>query len=134
MAVTRNHDQPPTRSQKPSLPTPSRGAGAGGVMLLTPAKSRQPNRSAWSHERLYCEHAITLGYALDSSTIQTYNSHLQSYLSFYKLHLFPLDPSPNTLSFFIIFMAHHIKPISVTQYLSGIINSLELYFPDIRKN
>src|SRR5882724_6205260 len=103
-------------------------------MPLTSAKSRQPHRSAWSCEQIYCECVIALGYALDSSTIQTYNSHLQSYLSFCKLHLFPLNPSPNTLSFFIIFMAHHIKPISVTQYLSGIVNPLEPYFPDIRKH
>src|SRR5882672_5119455 len=103
-------------------------------MFLTPAKSRQPNQPAWSHEHLYRERAIALGYTLDNSMIQTYNSHLQSFLSFCKLHTFPLDPTPDTLSFFIIFMGHHIKPISVTQYLSGIVNSLEPYFPDVRKN
>ena len=31
-------------------------------------------------------------------------------------------------------MSHHIKPVSVMQYLSGITNSLELHFPDIRTN
>src|SRR5882724_3745328 len=75
-----------------------------------------------------------LCFALDNSTINTYNSHLQSYLSFCKLHSFPLDPSPDTLSFFIMFMAHHIKPISIMQYLSGIVTSLEPYFPDVRMN
>ena len=112
----------------------SQSAGAGGVMPLTSAKSRQPHRLAWSCEQLYCECAITLGHTLDSSTIQTYNSHLQSYLSFYKLHSFLLDPSPDTLSFFIMFMAHHIKPISIMQYLSGIVTSLEPYIPDVRMN
>jgi len=105
-----------------------------GVMFHTSAKSRQPHRSAWSCEQLYHECVVALGYALDSSTILTYNSHLQSYLSFCKLHSFALNPTPDTLSFFIIFMAHDIKPISITQYLSGIVNSLESYFPDIRKN
>src|SRR5882724_11758505 len=55
-------------------------------MPLTSAKSRQPHRLAWSCEQIYHEHVIALGYALDSSTIQTYNFHLQSYLSFCKLH------------------------------------------------
>jgi len=36
------------------------------------------------------------------------------------------------LSFYIIFMAHHIKPNSVSQYLSGIVSSLEPHFPNIR--
>ena len=33
------------------------------------------------------------------------------------------------LSFYVVFMAHHIKPTSVVQYLSGIINCLQLPFP-----
>ena len=101
-------------------------------MFLTPGKSRQPIRTAWSHERLIHECVIALGYALDTSTLQTYNSHLQSYLSFCKLHSLPLDPTPDTLSFYIVFMSHHIKLVSVMQYLSGIINSLEPHFPNIR--
>jgi len=31
-------------------------------------------------------------------------------------------------------MSHHIKPLSVMQYLSSIINSLKPYFPDVRKH
>ena len=31
-------------------------------------------------------------------------------------------------------MAHHIKPTSVMQYLSGIVNSLKPHFPDVRHN
>ena len=77
------------------------------------------------HEQLHCEHAITLGYALDNSTLHTYNFHLQLFLTFCKLHSFPLDPTPETLSFFIVFMSHHIKPHLVMQYLSSIINSLK---------
>jgi len=77
---------PSTQASDPSLPTPSYYAGARGVMLLTPAKSRQPPQAAWSREQLIHERAIALGYALDNSTLQTYNSHLQSYFSFCKLH------------------------------------------------
>jgi hypothetical protein len=101
-------------------------------MLLTPSKSRQPPRAAWSRERLFHERAVALGHALDRSTVYTYNSHLQSYLTFCKLHQFPLEPTPDTLSFYIVFMAHHIKPNSVVQYLSGIVNALEPHFPNVR--
>jgi len=103
-------------------------------MLATPTNSRKPLHSAWSCEELIHEHAIALGFALDNSTLQTYNSHLQSCLSFCKLHSLNLDPTPDTLSFYIVFMAHHIKLKSVMKYLSGIVNSLEPHFPNIRAN
>src|SRR5882724_7557024 len=100
---------PVPRPSNSSLPTPTYNAGACGMMSITPTKSRQPLCTAWSCEQLIHEHAITLGFALDNSTLQTYNSHLQSYLSFCKLHGLPLDPSPNTLSFYVIFISHHIQ-------------------------
>jgi hypothetical protein len=43
-----------------------------------------------------------------------------------------VDPTPETLSFFTVFMSHHINPKSVDNYLSGICNNLEGYFPNIR--
>src|SRR5882724_12614785 len=101
---------PLTRPSNPPLPTPMCSTGVHRVMLTTPTKSRQPLCSAWPCEQLISKHAIALGFALDNSTLQTYNSHLQSYLSFCKLHSLNLDPTPNTLSFYIVFMAHHIKP------------------------
>ncbi|PBK83692.1 hypothetical protein ARMGADRAFT_881496, partial [Armillaria gallica] len=47
-------------------------------------------------------------------------------------HNFPIEPTPDTLSFFVIYMSYHIKPKSVDSYLSGICNQLEHYFPDVR--
>ena len=108
--------------------------GVTGVMLTFPDKSSQPAQAAWSCKCLTHKCAITLGYALDNLTLITYNSHLQSYLSFCKLHSLPLNPTPDTLSVYVVFMCHHIKPISVMQYLSGIVNSLEPCFPDVRNN
>src|SRR5882724_1620442 len=102
-------------------------------MFTAPHKSRQPLRIAWSCECLLHKRTITLGHSFDNSTLHTYNSHLQSYLSFCKLHKFSLKPTADTLSFYIVFMCHHIKPNSVTQYLSSIISSLKPHFPDIRK-
>jgi hypothetical protein len=86
---------------------------------------------AWSRDRLFRERAIALGHSIELSTVHAYNSHLQSYLSFSKIHGFPIEPTPDTLRFFVVFMAHHIKPASVAAYLSGICNCLEPHFPDV---
>ena len=52
---------------------------------------------------------------------------------FVRMHNFPIDPTPDTLSFFTVYMSHHIKPSSVDNYLSGICQQLEPYFPSVRK-
>lgn len=101
-------------------------------MIRTSRTSRQPARVAWTHDRLVRERAIALGQAIDSSTHASYSSHVHSYLAFCKLHDFPITPTADTLSFFVVYMSHHIKPSSVDSYLSGICNQLEHLFPDIR--
>jgi len=50
------------------------------------------------------------------------------------MHNYPLDPTPDTLSLFTVYMCHHIKPNSVGTYLSGICHQLEPYFPDVRSS
>ena len=50
------------------------------------------------------------------------------------MHDYPLEPSPDTLSLFPIYMCHHLKPDSVGTYLSGICHQLEPYFPDVRSS
>ncbi|TFY82032.1 hypothetical protein EWM64_g1983 [Hericium alpestre] len=72
--------------------------------------------------------------AIDPSSHITYTSHLQSYLTFCKIHGFDMNPTPDTLSFYVVFMCHHIQPRSVGQYLSGIVNQLEHLYPHIRTN
>ncbi|THH19826.1 hypothetical protein EW146_g1426 [Bondarzewia mesenterica] len=77
------------------------------------------------------ERAIALGSDLDKSTRASYNSHLQSYLTFCKMHAFPIAPSEDTLSFYVVYMCHHIQPDSVATYLLGICNCLQPFFPHI---
>ena len=101
------------------------------VDVTDPTKPRQPPQVAWSWEHLFRECAVTLGHALDNSTLTTNGSHLQSYLTFCKLHNFPLEPLPDSLSFYIVFMCHHIKSNSILQFLLGIISSLEPLFPNV---
>ena len=104
------------------------------MITLNSRRSRQPQRLLWSAEELLHHHAIALGMALDSSSHATYSSALNSYLSFCEMHNFPIDPTPDTLSFFVIYMSAHIKPRSVGNYLSGICHELEAFFPNVRSN
>jgi hypothetical protein len=101
-------------------------------MINSGVKSRQKRRKAWTRERLLHERAIALGHAIDNSTWKNYGSALNSYLSFVRIHGFPVEPSPDIISFFTVFMSHHIKPDSVDSYLSGICQQLEPHYPAIR--
>ena len=101
-------------------------------MISSNVRSRQPPQEVWTRERLIRERAIALGQAVDNSTWKNYGSALNSYLNFIKMHEYPLEPSPNTLSLFTVYMCHHIKPDSVGTYLSGICHQLEPYFPNVR--
>lgn len=102
--------------------------------LPTPRVTRQPVREAWSRERLVHERAIALGLAVDKSTSISYSSALNSYFNFCDLHNFDVEPTPETLSFYVAFQCHHINPRSVDSYLSGICNMLEPYFPHVRQS
>ena len=101
-------------------------------MIQSHTKSRQRPRAAWSRDKLVRERAIALGQAIDTSTLDSYSSALNSYLTFVRLHNMPVEPTPDTLSFFTVFMSHHIDPKSVSNYLSGICQQLEPYFPNVR--
>jgi integrase len=103
-------------------------------MITSVTGSRQPLRQSWTRERLEHERAIALGQSIDSTTWSNYSSALNSYLEFVKNHNFPIDPTPDTLSFYTVYMSHYIKPASVDTYLSGICQQLEPFFPDVRKN
>ena len=56
-----------------------------------------------------------------------------SWITFIQMHNFPLEPNPDTLSFFIVYMSHHIHPKSVRSYLSSLIHKLEPNFPSVHK-
>src|SRR5260370_22893138 len=85
-------------------------------------------------EHLHEAWTVALGNALECSTAQTYSSGLMSYITFCDLHKFPLHPTPDTLSLFMVYMCHHIKPTSVSSYLSGICSELEAFWPEIHAN
>lgn len=102
--------------------------------LIPSPSARQPARQVWSMEHFVKERALALSFALEKATQSSYSSALQSYLHFCRLHGFPVDPTTETLSFFTVWLSHHIDPKSVGNYLSGICSELEPLFPDVRKN
>ena len=102
-------------------------------MIQSAVRSRQRHRETWTRERLLHERALALGHSIDLSTWKNYGSALNSYLSFVRTHDFPVEPTADTLSFFIVFTCYHIKPKSVDSYLSGICQQLEPYFPSVRE-
>ena len=81
---------------------------AEGYRVMTPllTVTKRSVRKPWSLEKLVRERAVALGFALDKSTHRAYASHLQSYVDFCDAHGFPLDPTPDTLSFYIVYMSH----------------------------
>ena len=102
-------------------------------MIDSGVRSKQRHRLAWTREWLLREQAIALGQAIDTSTWKIYGSALNSYLTFVRIHNLPVEPTADSLSFFTVFMCHHIKPDSVDTYLLGICQQLEPYYPSIRE-
>jgi hypothetical protein len=101
-------------------------------MNLTLFPARQPLRQPWPREKLVRERAIAISHALDLSTRRNYGSACNSYLAFIRSHNMPAEPTPDTLSFFIVYMSHHISPCSVATYLSGLVRQLEPFFPKVK--
>lgn len=79
------------------------------------------------------EHVLALSNSINISTSNSYGSALNSWLAFISMHQFPIEPTPDSLSFFIIYMSHHIHPKSVKSYLSGLVQQLEPDYPSVRQ-
>lgn len=97
-----------------------------------PSSSKQPPRRPWTMETLLRERSLAMANSLDKSTRRTYTSALNSWLAFVNMHSFSIEPTQDTLSFFIVYMSHHISPRSVKAYLSGLVQILEPDYPSIR--
>ena len=103
------------------------------MMEISPTL-RQPCREPWTLECLNYERSILLEMSIGISIAATYSSALNSYLTFCKMHSLPIDPTPQTLSYYATFQSFFINPKSVISYLSGICNQLEPFFSDVQKN
>jgi len=96
----------------------------------SPSSRRSPWET-WTHDRLHRECAVTIACTIEPSSLSSYSSAVSSYFAFCSAHSFPVEPTPDTLSFYTVYMAHYIKPKSVSSYLSGVCSQLEPFFPDI---
>jgi len=101
-------------------------------MIQKSSMSRHPPQEAWTHECLRCERAIAIACAIELSSLSSYSSAVTSYFTFCSTHALPVEPTPNTLSFYAVYMAHYIKPKSISSYLSGVCSQLEPFFPDVQ--
>src|SRR5258708_38316584 len=95
------------------------------------SSTRSSNWEHWLLEHFRDECAYAISASLNCSTRCMYSSTVGSYIEFCNFHQFPICPTPNTLSFYIVFMSYHIKPSSIKSYLSGICSELESIWPDI---
>ena len=86
----------------------------------------------WSSYSLQSCRAYYLDSALAPTLRLSYSSALQAYRAFCTLHGYPLNPTPDTLSLFIIFKSHALRPSSVSSYLSAVISQLKLFYPNVR--
>jgi len=73
-----------------------------------PRRSHVSKRHAWALEHLLHERAIVLGFTLASSTSASYDLALASYIEFCRLHNMSLTPSPDTFSFYVVWMLSYI--------------------------
>ncbi|KAF7343878.1 RNase H domain-containing protein [Mycena sanguinolenta] len=55
-----------------------------------------------------------MGAAIDTSSAHTYGSALNSFIEFCRLHHFPIDPTAEILSFYVVFISNLISHIYVT--------------------
>ena len=98
----------------------------------------QPKRAVWTTDHLCAQHAEYFSKCIDLSSKSTYRSGFNSYLSFCYRHEIDLDPTPNTLSWFIVYMAwqtgpsgHLISIWTISSYLSGISHHLLPFYPHV---
>src|SRR5260221_6385869 len=93
--------------------------------------ARPCNRETWSLEHLKECQAWVIGGSLEQATTKAYASTFLSYTTFCQQHHFPIQPTLDTLSFYIVYMSHYIQPRSVKSYLSGICSELKLNWPEV---
>lgn len=83
----------------------------------------------WPQENLQAWRAHFMTNSLAPSSRLSYDAALQSYIYFCNIHGFMLEPTPDTLSFYLTYYSFLVKPATLTTYLSGICSQLEPHYP-----
>ncbi len=79
------------------------------LINITP-ESQQRVYEPWILEKLYHKWCLTLSSAINMTSLGPYNLALNSYITFCKIHNFPVKQTDDTMSYYIVFMSSHIKP------------------------
>lgn len=74
-------------------------------MIQKSFRSRHP-QEVWTHERLLHERAVAIACAVEPGSGSSYSSAVKSYFNLCSSHSFSIEPTPCTLSFFAVYMAH----------------------------
>ena len=83
--------------------------------------------------KLLHERAVALAFAHDVSTLSSYSSATNMYLSFCQRQGLPFEPTPDTLSLFVVHeVLRQLEPRSINSYLSGICKEIEPFYPRVR--
>jgi len=93
-------------------------------MSSSTKQSRHSYKDTWTCDHLLHKRATAIACAVEPSSVSSYSSAVNSYFDFCSSHSLPVEPTPDTLSFYAIYMSHHIKPKSVASYLSSICSKL----------
>ena len=100
--------------------------------MSSPAgQPRQAPDEPWSTKGLISWHSFYVTSSLVPSLCLSYTS-AQSYQRFCRLHNFPTELTADMLSFFLTYQSHSLHPKTLSSYLSGICNQLEVFHPQIR--
>lgn len=90
-------------------------------------------RVVWTRDKLLKEQAVAIGSSIAPSSHKAYNFAFRSYQNFCHLHGLETTPTPETVSFFIVYNSHYVSPRSTKSYLSGIFHCFENDYPEVRK-
>lgn len=101
-------------------------------MNTNETRTRYFESPAWSRTSLQAWRAHFISNSLSRSSQLSYNTAVRSYVHFCNLHHFPIEPTPDTLSFYITFASFFVKPQTLSSYLSRICSRLEPHFPACR--
>ena len=93
----------------------------------------KPPDTPWSHDSLvaWCSYYVVSSLAPASQL--AYTSALKSYHEFCHLHQLSPEPAVDSLSFFLTYRSLQLRPQTLSSYLSGICNQLEVFYPQVRE-
>lgn len=102
-------------------------------MSARASRLKPDERPAWSRAQLVATRAQLLQNALALRSKSAYGAAFRSYMRFCEIHNFSLQPTTDTLTFYIAYMSSYVQPHTVATYLSGIIFHLQEIFPETRQ-